>query len=222
VLARTPAVGGAVGDDLAGIAVFLAGRASDFVTGTAIPVDGGYSARVERSRLVRHRDERLGPARAARDGPARCASVVPLDNGRCPARADASPPLRRGHLRLSHESRTKNHDKPDLYANTAFVMARAVTQFHRFAPSIGAPRLSPQAYTQRVEQVTAYSPWDDPLPADRRVVIPGYASLHELSAEQEAVVKAGLRAGSGRSCTGPTGASSFPSRAGIRSAWRAR
>ena len=28
---------------LAGIAVFLASPASDFVTGTAIPVDGGYS-----------------------------------------------------------------------------------------------------------------------------------------------------------------------------------
>ena len=30
-------------DDLAGTAVFLASKASDFVTGTAIPVDGGYS-----------------------------------------------------------------------------------------------------------------------------------------------------------------------------------
>ena len=30
-------------EDLAGIAVFLASAASDFVTGTAIPVDGGYS-----------------------------------------------------------------------------------------------------------------------------------------------------------------------------------
>ena len=44
VLARTPAGRWGVGDDLAGIAVFLAGRASDFVTGTAIPVDGGYSS----------------------------------------------------------------------------------------------------------------------------------------------------------------------------------
>jgi 2-deoxy-D-gluconate 3-dehydrogenase len=46
VLARTPA--GRWGDpmDFAGVAVFLASSASDFVTGTAIPVDGGYSVQV--------------------------------------------------------------------------------------------------------------------------------------------------------------------------------
>jgi len=43
VLARTPAGRWGVIDDMAGIAVFLASPASDFVTGTAIPVDGGYS-----------------------------------------------------------------------------------------------------------------------------------------------------------------------------------
>ncbi|MBN9586572.1 MAG: 2-deoxy-D-gluconate 3-dehydrogenase [Afipia sp. 62-7] len=43
VLARTPAKRWGTGDDLAGTAVFLASSASDFVTGTAIPVDGGYS-----------------------------------------------------------------------------------------------------------------------------------------------------------------------------------
>ncbi len=43
VLARTPAGRWGVPEDFAGIAVFLSSRASDFVTGTAIPVDGGYS-----------------------------------------------------------------------------------------------------------------------------------------------------------------------------------
>jgi 2-deoxy-D-gluconate 3-dehydrogenase len=44
VLARTPAGRWGEPADLAGIAEFLAAPASDFVTGTAIPVDGGYSA----------------------------------------------------------------------------------------------------------------------------------------------------------------------------------
>jgi 2-deoxy-D-gluconate 3-dehydrogenase len=43
VLARTPAARWGVPEDFAGIAVFLASRASDFVTGAAIPVDGGFS-----------------------------------------------------------------------------------------------------------------------------------------------------------------------------------
>ena len=43
VLARTPAARWGHIDDFAGIAVFLASPASDFVTGTAIPVDGGFS-----------------------------------------------------------------------------------------------------------------------------------------------------------------------------------
>ena len=43
VLARTPAGRWGEAHDFAGIAVFLASAASDFITGTAIPVDGGYS-----------------------------------------------------------------------------------------------------------------------------------------------------------------------------------
>ncbi|MDB5565460.1 MAG: 2-deoxy-D-gluconate 3-dehydrogenase [Tardiphaga sp.] len=43
VLARTPAARWGASDDFAGIAVFLSSAASDFVTGTAIPVDGGFS-----------------------------------------------------------------------------------------------------------------------------------------------------------------------------------
>ena len=43
VLARTPAARWGAIVDFAGIAVFLASSASDFVTGTAVPVDGGFS-----------------------------------------------------------------------------------------------------------------------------------------------------------------------------------
>jgi 2-dehydro-3-deoxy-D-gluconate 5-dehydrogenase len=43
VLKRTPAGRWGLPDDFAGIAVFLAAQASDFVTGAAITVDGGYS-----------------------------------------------------------------------------------------------------------------------------------------------------------------------------------
>jgi 2-deoxy-D-gluconate 3-dehydrogenase len=44
VLARTPAGRWGRPEDLGGIALFLATPASDFITGTAIPVDGGYSS----------------------------------------------------------------------------------------------------------------------------------------------------------------------------------
>ena len=43
VLARTPAARWGAIADFAGIAVFLSSVASDFVTGTAIPIDGGFS-----------------------------------------------------------------------------------------------------------------------------------------------------------------------------------
>ncbi|HEX3710879.1 MAG TPA: glucose 1-dehydrogenase [Pseudolabrys sp.] len=43
VLARTPVQRWGSPDDFAGIAVFLAAHASDFITGAAIAVDGGYS-----------------------------------------------------------------------------------------------------------------------------------------------------------------------------------
>ena len=43
VIARTPMGRWGTPDDLAAVAVFLASAASNFITGAAIPVDGGYS-----------------------------------------------------------------------------------------------------------------------------------------------------------------------------------
>ena len=45
ILARTPAGRWGQPDEIAGTAVYLASRASDFVTGTTIRVDGGYAIR---------------------------------------------------------------------------------------------------------------------------------------------------------------------------------
>jgi 2-deoxy-D-gluconate 3-dehydrogenase len=45
VVARTPAGRWGKPEDLAGLAVFLASPAADFITGAAIPADGGYSVR---------------------------------------------------------------------------------------------------------------------------------------------------------------------------------
>jgi 2-deoxy-D-gluconate 3-dehydrogenase len=45
ILSRTPAGRWGEPEELAGTAVFLASRASDFVTGTTVVVDGGYSIR---------------------------------------------------------------------------------------------------------------------------------------------------------------------------------
>ena len=42
VLRRTPTGRWGEPKDLSGIAIFLCSPASDFITGTAIPVDGGY------------------------------------------------------------------------------------------------------------------------------------------------------------------------------------
>lgn len=45
VLLRTPVKRWGIPADMKGVVIFLASAASDFVTGTVIPVDGGYSAR---------------------------------------------------------------------------------------------------------------------------------------------------------------------------------
>lgn len=92
-----------------------------------------------------------------------------------------------------NDSRVHHRGKPDLYASWCFVLARAVVQFRRFARfEPDAPRLAAAEYTACVQRVTRRAPWRAPLPVAERVVVPGFGSLHELSREEEAAVKAGL------------------------------
>jgi hypothetical protein len=122
-----------------------------------------------------------------------CAIAPPIE--RSAPRPSSGAALRFGvdTFAFRNDIRWKNPGKTDMYANYCFVMARAVTQFHRFArfaPEL--PRVDPAVYTRIVAEVVARAPWEEPLPPAERVVIPGYASLHELSAAQETAVKAGL------------------------------
>ena len=122
-------------------------------------------------------------------GLAGCASAPPIERGA--PRPTSGAALRFGvdTFAFRNDIRWKNPGKTDMYANYCFVMARAVTQFYRFAhfaPEL--PRVEPAVYTSLVILVVARAPWEDPLPPADRVVIPGYASLYEFSAAQEAAV----------------------------------
>jgi hypothetical protein len=124
--------------------------------------------------------------------PAACASTAAPGAPLAPAGRPALD-FGRDTFAFENESRSKNPDKPDLFANYCFVMARAVIQFKRFARfEPAAPRLDAAGYAARVREVVARAPWRDPLPDARRVVIPGFASLHELSWAEPAAVKEGL------------------------------
>jgi hypothetical protein len=84
-------------------------------------------------------------------------------------------------------------DPPDLYANYCFVLARSLRQFFVNARFDGqAPRVDHDEYVRRVRAVVARAAWQEPLPPDERIVIPGYANLREFSRAEEAAVKEGM------------------------------
>ncbi|MGH7277852.1 MAG: hypothetical protein ACREJG_04115 [Candidatus Rokuibacteriota bacterium] len=92
-----------------------------------------------------------------------------------------------------NQIRARHPDDDDLYANYCFVMARGLRQFFRFARfAPEAPRLDHDAYVERVRRITERAPWEAPLAAGARIVIPGYANLREFSRGEERAVKAGL------------------------------
>jgi hypothetical protein len=92
-----------------------------------------------------------------------------------------------------NEIRARNPGVKGLYANYCFVLARGVRQFEQFARfDPAAPRVDAGQYERLVRAVAARAPWHPALPREERVVIPGYRSLREFSAAQEAAVKAGL------------------------------
>lgn len=79
--------------------------------------------------------------------------------------------------------------KPD-YALRCFVLARTARQFlyhARFASN--RPAVDEASYRTLIRQVVARNP-RTPCAGDRQIIIPGYASLHDFSADREALLKA--------------------------------
>src|SRR4029077_6665544 len=77
-----------------------------------------------------------------------------------------------GHV-VSHKNQFGHH-----YSRRCFVMTRTVEQFYKFARF--EPKAAPvgdRELTKRIRDVTRRQPWQDPLPAEKRVAIPGYRDL---------------------------------------------
>jgi hypothetical protein len=86
--------------------------------------------------------------------------------------------------------------RPKRYTSRCFVMSRAVVQFEkyaRFEPELPPPDDAELAYRLRV--ISRQHAWEAPWPKDRRVVIPGYRDLRELSEKRPRVVQENIGLG---------------------------
>ncbi len=80
---------------------------------------------------------------------------------------------------------TDREDTPqegEKYTRRCFVMARSAVQFWKFARfEPDRPALSPQELAARIRKISAISVWEPAVSQERRIVLPGYHGLHELS-----------------------------------------
>lgn len=93
-----------------------------------------------------------------------------------------------GLAHLRKPSATEN--QPRSYTRRCFVMSRAAMQFHKFArfDPHGAP-LDDRTLAERVRTITRRPAWGEALPADRRIVFPGYANLRVMSRTRSRILQ---------------------------------
>src|SRR2546430_5778959 len=95
-----------------------------------------------------------------------------------------------GHI-VSHKNQFGHH-----YSRRCFVMTRAVAQFYKFARfEPNAPKLDENELHKRIRAVTRKSPWHDPLPPEKRIVIPGYRNLREVSSANTQLMQRNIGVG---------------------------
>jgi len=82
------------------------------------------------------------------------------------------------------------------YTRRCFVVTRAAVQFWKFARFDPlAPPLERDQLAARIRKVTALSVWLPALPRQKRIVIPGYASLRAISAADPTIFQANIGLG---------------------------
>src|SRR5260370_27813130 len=93
------------------------------------------------------------------------------------------------HIVFERKKRDGDHRR-------CFVMTRTVEQFYKFArfdPKSTA--LDESDLHSRIRAVTLKPPWHDPLPPEKRIVIPGYRNLREISQAQTRLMQRNIGLG---------------------------
>jgi hypothetical protein len=99
---------------------------------------------------------------------------------------------REGHPYL----RQREKGEPKRYTRRCFVLCRTTMQFQKFARfDPHAAPLDDNALAARIRNVTRRAAWGKPLPADQRVVFPGYANLRAMSETRREVLRANIGLG---------------------------
>ncbi len=118
-----------------------------------------------------------------------CASVRPS------ARGDCQPDFRFGRdtFAFNNEVIELNPGRKDLYALHCFVMSCSANRFWKFARfDPGLPKLSDEEYARLIYRIAHQPFYRPPYLRSQRIVVPGYANVHEFSRDQEAAFKENL------------------------------
>jgi hypothetical protein len=87
---------------------------------------------------------------------------------------------RDGQAHLRKPATAENRRRP--YTSRCFVMSRAAMQFRKFARfDFRSAPLNDRALAGRIRTITGRSAWRNALPADQRIVLPGYPNLRAMS-----------------------------------------
>ena len=99
---------------------------------------------------------------------------------------------REGHPYL----RQRKKGEPKRYTRRCFVLCRTTMQFQKFARfDPHAAPLDDNALAARIRNVSRRAAWGKPLPADQRIVFPGYANLRAMSEARREVVRRNIGLG---------------------------